>query len=46
VIEYWDWSANWASVVQQKEGIPYRDGTYKVFLSDYYDLTFGAYQVP
>jgi len=44
VIEYWDWSANWAYVDSTRD-LLYRDGSPKVFLSDYWDLTFGAYRM-
>ncbi|MEZ0322186.1 MAG: hypothetical protein ABWJ63_09720 [Thermus sp.] len=45
VIEYWDWSANWAYVGDRTGDLLYRNGSPKVFLSDYWDLTFGAYRM-
>jgi hypothetical protein len=47
VIEYWDWSANWAYVRTDQEigDLLYWNGSQKVFLSDYWDLTFGAYRM-
>ncbi|RTG93384.1 hypothetical protein CSW21_10575 [Thermus scotoductus] len=45
VIEYWDWSANWAYVGDGTGDLLYRNGSPKVFLSDYWDLTFGAYRM-
>lgn len=47
VIEYWDWSANWAYVRTDQEigDLLYRNGSQKVFLSDYWDITFGAYRM-
>jgi len=45
VVEYWDWSANWVELSSNGYDAPYWTGSTKVFLSDYYDLSFGAYQV-
>ena len=41
----WDWSANWAYVGDRTGDLLYRNGSPKVFLSDYWDLSFGAYRM-
>ena len=45
ILEYWDWSENYAWLYDGKEDPNYRDGTRRVYLSNYWDLSFGAYQV-
>jgi len=45
VIEYWDWSSNWVELSSGSGDPAYWTGSTKVYLSDYYDLSFGAYRL-
>ncbi len=55
ILEYWDWSENYAVVnISNRTDLPYHartdDAKYwnksdTVFLSDYYDMSFGAYRL-
>ena len=46
VVEYWDWSANFATVDNGKEGLSPRPfGPIEIYLSDYYDLSNGVWRI-
>jgi hypothetical protein len=45
-VEFWDWSANYATVDNNKEGvIPFVWGPVEIFLGDYYDLSNGVWRI-
>lgn len=46
-IEYWDWSENYVELDPSPiiGDFPYWNGNWRVFLSDYYDMTFGAFRL-
>lgn len=47
VVEYWDWSENYATVnwPAYNGDVSYWKGTSKVYLSDYYDMMFAAFRL-
>jgi hypothetical protein len=46
LVEFWDWSANYATVDNSKEGvIPFVWGPVEIFLGDYYDLSNGVWRI-
>jgi len=46
LVEFWDWSANYATVDNSKEGvIPSVWGPVEIFLGDYYDLSNGVWRI-
>jgi len=46
LVEFWDWSANYATVDNSKEGvIPRIWGPVEIFLGDYYDLSNGVWRI-
>lgn len=47
LVEYWGWSENYVDInwPTYVGDLSYWNGSYRVFLSDYYDMTFGAFRL-
>ena len=52
VIEYWNWSANFVTVDNGKEGLPSQTygpympyGPVEIYLGDYHDLSNGVWRI-